>query len=172
MSSDKDTIMNNQDILSALENSLSGEEVSVAVEKKIKFIIFNIDTRLYAMEASYVQEIILDYPVFYLPFSPQYVRGLINRHGEPYTVVDLKLLFHGQEIKASTFLVLRNSIDNLSFLISSIDKIENISESDVHPITSKDVDMDLFESSLFYEGNEIFVVNIKTVIERIINDIE
>lgn len=162
----------NSEILETLENRLTENENETSFEKKVKFIIFNIDDHLYAMDGSYVQEIILNYPIFYLPFAPPYVRGLINRHGDPYTVVDLKILFHTEELKASTFLVLRNNIDNLSFIISSINKIVNIPEKDVHPITSKDDTMDYFESSITLDDSEIFVVNIKTVIERIVNDIE
>lgn len=172
MSKNEDTAMTNDEILSQLENIQSDDKPAASEEKKIKYILFNMDDKLYAMNGSFVQEIILGYPVFYLPFSPPYVRGLINRHGDPYTVVDLKILFHDEELKASTFLVLRNNIDNLAFLISSINKIVNVPENSIHPITSKQDGMDFFESSITLDNSEVFVINIKTVLERIVNDIE
>lgn len=172
MSNTDELNISNSEIISQINENSALEEEKIVDDKKVKFIIFNMNDSLYAMSGTYVQEIILNYPVFYLPFAPEYIKGLINRHGDPYTVVDLKSLFFGEDLKASTFLVLRNKIDRIAFLISSINKIVNIPEQDVHPITSKDESMDYFEASITLDDNEIFVVNIKSVIERIVNDVE
>ncbi|HOJ63256.1 MAG TPA: chemotaxis protein CheW [Spirochaetota bacterium] len=164
--------LNNEEILKEIESKITELKKESVNDKKVKFIIFYIDDKLYAMPGNVVQEIIIDYPVFYLPFVPDYIRGLLNRHGEPYTVIDLKSLFTGSELDGKTFLVLRNKIDNIAFIISGIYKIENILEDNIHPLTSKNENMDYFEGSITIDEEEVFIVNIKNIIDRIANDIE
>ncbi len=168
---EQNNIIDNDNLLKEIENKKKIVEKKTDI-KKIKMIMFYLNEKCYAVDSSYIQEIILDYPVYFLPFVPKYIRGLINRHGEPYTVVDLNQLYFKSNLDAKTFLVLRNKIDNAAILISGIFKIENFLEKDIHPVSSTDDQLSFFDSSLTYEGKEIFIINIKTILERISNDIE
>lgn len=163
--------MKNEQILNEIENNLSDVKEDSVVEDKVKLVVFYIENTLYALHGSLVQEVVLDYPIYYLPFVPDYFRGLINRHGEPYSIIDLKILFNNEELDGKTFLILRNKIDRISFIISSIYKIVNIDKKEIHNLTTTGNESDFFESTVTIDNNEIFIINIKTIIEKIYNDI-
>ena len=74
-------LVDNDEIIKSLENNLTPELSGIESEKILKFVIFKIDNKTYALPGEIVQEIVLDMPIYYLPFVPKYIRGLVNRHG-------------------------------------------------------------------------------------------
>ncbi|MBN2618807.1 MAG: chemotaxis protein CheW [Spirochaetales bacterium] len=138
----------------------------------VKFVIFNIDQKVYALPGNMVREIIIGYKVYYLPFIPGYIRGLINRHGEPYTVVDIKVLFEQERLEAEKYIIIRDETDKLALIITEISKIVNIDQKEIHPITSHSEGGDFFNNSISIEGVEIPILEIESVIRKIKHDIK
>lgn len=147
------------------------EQGTRADEKTVKFIVFLVDQKKYALYAEEIREIILDYPLFYVPFIPPYVRGFINRHGEPHTVIDLNVLFEQVKLESSTFLVLNREDDQLAFVISEILEIVKLPEDDVHLITEDTGDEGYFLGSITSRDQEIFIVDLEKVLERLERDL-
>ena len=52
------------------------------------WLIFAIAGKKFAIRSSEVLEIIGDMSVYRLPFMPAYIEGVINRRGDPYTVIN------------------------------------------------------------------------------------
>jgi chemotaxis signal transduction protein len=129
-------------------------------------VIFRIDQKRYALDAEEIREIILGYPLFYVPFVPPYIRGFINRHGEPHTVIDLNVLFEQVQLDASTFLVLNRKGDQLALIISEICEIIKVREPDVHRVTGDTGEDDFFTGSVTVGGREVFIVNLEAIHER------
>ena len=100
-----------------LNNTDSNETIS-------KLIVFRINQKVYALYANMIREIVLDVPLFYVPFVPSYIRGFINRHGEPYTVFDLNMLFEQQKLDSSTFFILNIEDDQVAFMINDVLEIQ------------------------------------------------
>ncbi len=136
-----------------------------------KFIIAGILNKRYAIPATVIREIVIDVPIHYVPFVPPYIRGFINRHGEPYTVVDLSVLFEQEETKERAFLVLNLDNDQLAFLVSDIHEIVKVPDTDVYPITEKGEDGGYFSSSVRLGTEDVFIVAVEAVRKRLADDL-
>lgn len=143
-----------------------------AVARYLKFLVFRIGDRKYALPAEQVREIVLDLALFPLPFAPPYVRGLINRLGEPYAALDLRLMFEDQKLEAATYIILSLADDQIALLITDVVEIVRVPEDTVHGITSEDTHEGYFVGSITTGEDEVFVVNVRTVAARLRNDAE
>jgi chemotaxis signal transduction protein len=142
------------------------------VEKSIKYMIVSIDEKKYALFADEVKEIIGNTSVFYVPFTPPYIRGFINRHGEPYTVLDITAMLEKKKLESSTFLVLKRDNDQLALLITDVLEIVNLGESKLFKITSSVPDNDYFLGSISPHEEEIFVLNLAAIIGKMEDDVD
>ena len=111
----------------AESTSPAGQETELRYRK---FIIVGILGKRFAIPAAVIREIVIDVPLHYVPFVPPYIRGFINRHGEPFTTVDLGILFEQKVTEERSFLVLNLPDDQLAFLVSDVNEIVKIPESD------------------------------------------
>ncbi len=145
---------------------------AVTEEKIIKFLIFRVGQRLYALHADEVREIIGGNAVFYLPFAPAYVRGLINRHGEPHTVLDVHALLEQNQADADNFLVLKIDDDKIAFLISEILEIIKIPENKINTLTSKESEMRFFKGSISVNDEEVFILHVDNLLRKLDEDLE
>lgn len=166
--------MDNEEILESLkpagESRINEEEV--VPRSIVKFLVFLIGERKLAVSADSIREIVLDLPLFYVPFVPSYVRGFINRHGEPYTVIDLQVLFDQQLLDSSTFLVMSDTSNPASFLISDVIEIMKVDEEEVHMITSRDDSQQYIMGSITDpEGREILILDIPEIFKRLSRDV-
>jgi purine-binding chemotaxis protein CheW len=114
----------------------------------------------------------MDIPLHYVPFVPPYVRGFINRHGEPHTVIDPNVLFHQEKIESSTYLVLNVRNDQLAYIISDIHEIMKVPEGDVHPISTEEQKDGFFIGSLSYGDEEVFIIGLANILQRLEYDLE
>jgi purine-binding chemotaxis protein CheW len=167
--------MDNTELMQQIRGSKSGKdrEDEERTVKTVKLLVFHIEEKYYALYAEEVREIVLDVPLFFIPFVPSYVCGLINRHGEPYTVFDLNMLFERKKLESSTYLVLNLEDDQVAFLISDILEIIKVPETDVHQITSKSEHGGFFLGSITSKDDqEVFILNIQTIFQRLESDLE
>lgn len=165
--------MNNRELTEKMESGETSLQTAGEKEKKsFKFLVFHSDNRYYALYAEEVREIVTETPLFYLPFAPSYVRGLINRHGEPYTVLDLLMIFEQRELTASTYLVIKRDNDQITFLISDVDEIVRTDEEDIHLITSQEDQHGYFTGALKAGDREIFILNTQSICQRLEKDLE
>lgn len=166
-------MMENEELLEQIEQSqeTKDEQETLVDRKTVKFIVFLVGEKRYALYADDIREIILDYPLFYIPFVPPYIRGFINRHGEPHTVIDLSVLFEQIKLDSSTFLVLNRENDQLAFVISEILEIVKLPEEDVHLITEDTGDEGFFLGSITSKDKEIFIVDLQKVLDRLERDL-
>ncbi len=164
----------NKDLLKKIEQSHDdafNKEDKVTV-RLVKYMIISINDKKYAIHADDVREIIGGIPIFYVPFTPPYIRGFINRHGEPYTVIDLTVIFERETLDSTTYLILKRDDDQLSLLISDVLEIAKLPESDLHKITSKTQEDDYFLGSISPQNNEeIFVLNLENVLKKLEADL-
>jgi len=166
--------MENEELIKQIERSQTAKnDQETAVEgNTVKFIVFLVGDKKYALYAGDIREIILDYPLFYVPFVPPYVRGFINRHGEPHTVLDLNVLFEQVKLESSTFLVLNRDNDQLAIIISEILEIAELPDEHVHLITEETGDEGFFLGSITSGEKETFIVDLQKVLERLERDLE
>ena len=164
-------LISNDEIIETLKSNNNLANNIESGKRFLKFVIFNIDEKTYALPGTIVQEIVLDLPIYYLPFVPPYIRGLINRHGQPYTVIDIKTLFEKKELDGRQFIIIRNDDEKISLIISEISKIINIDEVDVNIITAENKISDYFLNSISVDSIDIPVLNIQQILGKIKSDI-
>ena len=165
--------MKNKGLLNKIRESHSKKVLEEEVLIRInKYMIISINEKKYAIHARDVREIISGIPLFYIPFTPPYIRGFINRHGEPYTVLDLTVIFEREKLDSSTFLVLSREDDQLALLISEVLEIVKLPETELHKITSTQDGEDYFLGSISpEEKEEIFVLNLEQVLTKLEADL-
>jgi chemotaxis signal transduction protein len=166
--------MKNEEILKTIESNDSGSKdgSDQVAEKIIKLLVFHVKERKFAIYADQIREIVMDTPLFFVPFVPAYIRGFINRHGEPYTVFDLNALIEKEKLEGETYLIMNVENDHFAFLITGIVEILKIPERGIHLITSKDEHDGFFAGSFTGKDGEVFILNLTSVLERLENDLE
>ncbi len=163
-----------REILNRISRIRSEKDGKAAIisQKYNKYMIIGIKDKKFALFADEVKEIIGNTPVFYVPFTPPYISGFINRHGEPYTVIDMTVILEGEKLDSSTFLILNRADDQLAILISDVVEIVNLPESELHRITSTIPDEDYFIGTINpTDTEEIFVFDLNTLIKKMEGDI-
>ena len=89
------------------------------------FLVFSIKKKRYAINTSFVKEIMHSAKIHPLPFVPPYIEGVVNCRGTPYTVVNSPLL-EGEEdweLLGDTVLVFNRDDDQLALHISNIELV-------------------------------------------------
>ena len=162
--------MDNKDILSHLESGIA--EIiadNTSTNQKERYLVFQIEQKFYAFLSSLVKEVIIDSEIFFLPFVPPYIRGLLNRHGEPYTVIDLKMILEKESFRAQKFLILNLSRDHLAISITDIVEILEINSDQIHRLSSSETEY--FSCSFTMNEEEVPVLDLKHILKRLENDL-
>lgn len=102
-------------------------------ETNDSYLIFTIHKRLYAIKNTNVQEIMHSAKIHPLPFVPDYIEGMVNCRGVPYTVVNLLKMEKEEtpEIQEPTVLVFRREDDQFALHISGIELFFEPEEEDI-----------------------------------------
>lgn len=165
--------MDNETILAKLreqEHQSDGAETeNIPI---LKFLVFSVGDALYAFGADDVREISSSNEIYYVPFVPPYIRGYANRHGQPYTVFDLNMLFENTPLESETLLILKSETDQVAVLISDVKEIVAVAEREIFRITSDDESSRYYNGALNLEETEVFVLKVDTLIERLERDLE
>ncbi|MBQ2530534.1 MAG: chemotaxis protein CheW [Treponema sp.] len=102
------------------------------------YLVFSIASRKFAFKSTLIQEIMYGAKIHKLPFVPDYIEGVLNCRGNPYTVINpLKLDNEpDSEISESVFLLFKRKDDHFCIHISNIEvffepEIEDVFEDKV-----------------------------------------
>ncbi len=165
--------MDNSELVRQLSGRLADSDAANAPldESERKFVVFLVGERPYAFHAELVREIVINTDIYFIPFVPPYIAGLINRYGEPFTVFDIKLLLENERLKASKMLIMNHPQDHVAFLISDVVRVVAIPESGIHPMPSSE-EKRTFEGYIPFNGSDIFIINVQDIYDRLQNDLQ
>lgn len=166
--------MNNEELMRQLiENrKRTSDRRVVKGEETGKFLVFMVDESKYAFRAASIKEIVMAAEIFYVPFVPPYIRGLINRHGEPYTIIDLKALFSNDSLESNKFLIMNIENDQIAFIMSDIVEIINIPCRELKDFNSTDSNNRYFSGSFSVGDDEVFIINLEAIGEKLEHDLQ
>lgn len=151
--------------------SPNGDSTDLQNEESITWLIFSVNERIYAIEAPMAKEILRGMDIYPLPFVPDYIKGVINRHGDPYTVVDLSA-FLGDEVQsASLFIVLNLEDSQFCIQITDILDFHTNVESSVVKISDGQENV-FFNGTIEYQNQNVPIIQLEKIYEKIRNDIE
>ncbi|AEE16919.1 chemotaxis protein CheW [Treponema brennaborense] len=141
------------------------KEDDASAEPSRTWLLFAINKRLFAVPSDEIKEILKDFEVFPVPFVPPYVKGVLNRYGDPYVVVDPALLLGEEEQNAALFVVL-NDASNTCLKITDIQDFYSAPETNVVQF-SETAMSDFFDGTLHADGREALVINIKSFFKKV-----
>ena len=152
----------NENIVEEIESKDETKTVYVEEKAKTTWLIFLIAEKKYAIRSSEVLEIISDLSVYHLPFMPKYIEGVLNRRGDPFTVINPNVIL-SDDVNApapdkSLFMIFKMKDDQLSLHISDILLFTKIDDSELKLIPDA-TDESLFLGTVGYNDEEIPVLN-------------
>lgn len=141
------------------------------MEAKKKYLIFRVGDAVYSVLAGDVREIVTGLPLFPVPFVPRWIRGVLNRHGEPYIVLDVQGLLGGEPLAGDSCILLNRSDDQIAVLISAVVEFVEAGDGDIHGIASPDDDTAWFSGSLREGDREVFILEIDRILNKMADDV-
>lgn len=152
----------NEEIVEKIANK---DVQQVAAEKKknlITWLIFSIKDEKYALASADVLEIIRDVEVYQLPFLPAYIEGVINRRGDPFTVINPLIVLGKSDNECPEnplFVVLKRNDDQVCLHISDILFFHETDELDLHMIPSANDEESFYRGTIDYHHTTIPVLS-------------
>ena len=152
----------NEEIIEEIKENTSTKVTSEEEKAMTTWLIFLISDKKYAIKSSDVLEIISDLSVYKLPFLPEYVEGVLNRRGEPYTVINPNPIFDEDPSapppEKQLYMVFKRDDDQLSLHISDILLFTKIEDTELKLIPDA-TEESFFLGTVTYDGDEIPVLN-------------
>ena len=153
----------NEEIIEEIEAKNEVKTVATEEEKAMTtWLIFLISDKKYAVRSSDVVEIISDLSVYKLPFMPEYIEGVLNRRGEPFTVVNPNPIFNenpnATPPEKQLYMIFKRDDDQLSLHISDILLFTKIEDSNLKLIPDA-TEESFFLGTVDFDGEEIPVLN-------------
>ena len=150
-----------EEVIEQIEEN--NEQKTLVAEEKLMttWLIFSIGEKKYAVRSSDVLEIIRDVAVYKLPFMPSYIEGVLNRRGDPFTVINPRSLIGNEDTtppKEPLFLIFKRDDDQLSLHISDILFFTEIEDGDLNLIPGANEE-GFFLGTIGYSGEEIPALN-------------
>lgn len=159
----------NEKLLDEILSDKDKEKVEIQAtedEIQVTWLIFSMHEKLYAIVASSVKEILRNLELYPLPFLPNYFSGVVNRHGDPYAVVDGSLIIGEEKQDSALYAVLNIPNEQLCLRISSIVDFYVASSSSVTPFSDGE-EFSCFSGFVSYHKESVPVFNITSLYDKI-----
>ena len=152
----------NEEIVEEIASRNDSENESAQEVSMTTWLIFLISGKKYAVRSCDVVEIISDLSVYKLPFMPKYVEGVLNRRGDPFTVINPNPIFEDQAEaeppRKSLFMIFKQDDDQISLHISDILLFTRIEDTNLKIIPDA-TEESFFLGTVGFDGEEIPVLN-------------
>lgn len=99
------------------------------LNNRLPFLTFNLDTQFYGLLVEDVIEVAAMVERMPVPDSPPEVLGIINRHGTPLLLIDLRMIFNqkAQPITSATlFVVTGRGQEQLGLVVDEVHQVEYV----------------------------------------------
>jgi len=152
-----------------------GESSPLDNARSEKFLIFSIMNKFYCFSSRLIGEIAVYDAVYPLPLMPPYILGVVNRYSIPYALFDIGILFHKTPSPRKKLLVFKDEIDRIAVLIDDVSGIADIDTDEIITV-EKNIDSgeltEAVSASFYWNGKDVFVLDINRIIERVSREIE
>lgn len=151
--------------------AVEDEQPAGAAEPRERFLIFAAGESSFALPPSGVREIVPGLTVFPVPGCPAYVPGLVNCHGKPYAVIDLRVLFENERQSADQFLVLNLENDDVVLGCTEVEEIVDVALDSLSSFAANDA-AGRFCSAMLERGDRrIPVLAIAQILKELEHDL-
>lgn len=165
--------------------SIPEMNLDTSIYGKDQYVLFKINKHTYCIYSLFVKELISlkNYPVTKIPYTPDFIKGIINLKGNFYTVYDLKSFigytnndFHNSQIAVppplhgkgneEKIIVIESSELKIAFIVDDIIDIINISKDYIEPKNDMTLDNLYINAEAYIDGKVYNILNV----EKLIND--
>ncbi|MBP5252090.1 MAG: chemotaxis protein CheW [Treponema sp.] len=156
------------------KNEQTRTKESEDTNPSVNYLIFRVGLNSFAIQSELVREISRNNKIFPIPFTPDYIKGVMNFYGKPYAVVDFSLFQNYAALDSKLFLVLKDEND-IAFQISDIQEFHSTSVSMLQKISGSS-ENSFFTNALIYDDGtkpcSIPIMNISGILSKIRIDFE
>lgn len=138
---------------------------------EMTWLIFSLHEDIYAIETSMAKEILRNLDIYPLPFVPAFVKGVINRHGEPYSVIDLSLFLEGINQDSALFIVLNLPDSKFCIQITDVLDFHTAPEDSIIKLTEVQ-ETAFYTGTIDYKGKTVPIINAARIYEKIRTTLE
>lgn len=140
---------------------------------KDQYIIFKLSSHTYCIYSLFVKELISpkNYSITKIPYTPDFIKGIINLKGDFYTVIDLRNFINispeeniQNNNRESKLIVLDSTELKLAFLVDDIIDIMNISEDNIDYKSDANLDKLYIKAEAYIENKVFNILNIEKLI--------
>lgn len=129
-----------------------------------KYLIFECDQKLYALEIRYVTEIVAAQPITEVPDLPPSIKGIINLRGKVFPVLDVRIRFNLPSVEfteRTCFIIASMDDSTIGLIVDAVKEVEIISPDQIeHPPKMGDA-----LNSRFVKGIGKSQNNVKIILE-------
>lgn len=147
-----------------------GQEKQAESEKLKTWLVFKLKDGTYAIDSGSVREVLRNNEVFPMPFTPSYIKGVLNFYGKPYAVVDFMMIQNMQKTTTQLFLVLNDSGD-IALQIDDIVDFYTSEDVEEQQILDKS-DTELFSQTISIGKVIAPVVDVQSIAKKVKAEIE
>lgn len=151
--------------------------LETAFSSKDKYIIFKISNHTYCIYSLFVKELInlKNYPVTKIPYTPDFMDGIINLKGSFYTVINLKKFIglddtensaSEKKVLDSKIIVIESNELKMAFIVDDIIDIVNISQDNIENKNDMALDNLYIKAEVYIENKVFNILNV----DKLIND--
>ena len=149
--------------------------LDTAVYGKDQYIVFLLGQHTYCIYSFFVKELInlKNYSITKIPYTPDFIIGIINLKGNFYSVLDLKKFIgiedsteKNKHKKSSKVIVIESTELKLALLVDDIVNIINISPGSLEIKNDKRIDNLFIKAEAFIENEVYNILNL----DKLIND--
>ena len=148
--------------------------LDTAVYGKDQYIVFRLGEHTYCLYSFYVRELInlKNYSITKIPYTPDFIIGIINLKGNFYSVLDLKKFIgiedktNTKNSKANKVIVIESTELKLALLVDDITNIVNIASDSIEIKNDQRLDSLFIKAETFINDEVYNILNL----EKLIND--
>ena len=165
----------NEELLGLIEkNEHTHDEESSNTTPSANYLVFKVGLNSFAIQSDLVREISRNNKIFPIPFTPDYIKGVMNFYGKPCAVVDFSLFQNYAALDSKLFLVLKDEND-IAFQITDILEFHSTPSSMLKKISGSS-ESSFFTNALTYDDGikpySIPVLNVSGILSKIRTDFE
>lgn len=127
--------MNKKDILQSRALEIAQIPFTDDNSEYIEVLVFNLSNEQYAIETSFIEEVSIIKNMTEIPFTPDFIKGVINLRGHIYSIVDLLSFFRFEKLEKSSLvekaIILRNETMEFGLLVYSLEGVKKIKRIDL-----------------------------------------
>lgn len=122
-----------RDYENAFESEIQADEED---SQKNKYISFVVSQEEFAVEISYIIEIVGLQKIIQLPDMPDFIKGVINLRGKVIPIIDVRKRFKYNEItynNRTCIIVVKISQNEIGLIVDEVSEVLDIPETQVSP---------------------------------------